>query len=403
MDETPTYSFTYMPTDEKSDMDCNLDYKNQKLLIPDSVQKENEELNPQLQGGPKEYLILKDNMVANSGGECNKAGVNYEAFSRQPNRCDKPRGSCLKNQPNELWRHDIEARLRGKKGQYFLENFGTVPDDPIKKNGQEEYISLEYSGEYTSVVEIEVKADDNNLVEVGTCGRITEVHVDATNPLTTHVYAIVTNTGLASSGFYVHLRDCFPDTPPGWNNDTWIYKKIAPQHIKEFCISLKGEMPSDIIACSVELMNEQREILAKRRIDIKKRRWCFCMWHCLCACVGGADGLQCHPMTTEEYHETGFVGSLPDESQSRFSTFTLIILFLLSLLLTLLLLGLIKGILGLCCFPYVGMWGLDSLVKLPRQIPHYYETELHDRIVIYDCGGYPVHPDTKLRTVRLIS
>ncbi|PSN56043.1 hypothetical protein C0J52_11800 [Blattella germanica] len=65
--------------------------------------------------------------------------------------------------------------------------------------------------------------------------------------------------------------------------------------------------------------------------------------------------------------------------------------------------GAIKGILGLCCCPLVGAWGLDILVEHPRQIPHYYEEELHGRTVIYDCGGFPVHPDTKLRTVRTIS
>ena len=65
--------------------------------------------------------------------------------------------------------------------------------------------------------------------------------------------------------------------------------------------------------------------------------------------------------------------------------------------------GVVKGIAGLCCCPAVGLWGLDKLLEQPRRIPHYYEPELVAKTVIYDCGGYPVHPDTRLRTVRTIS
>ena len=62
-----------------------------------------------------------------------------------------------------------EARLQGKKGQYFLENFGVVPNEPIKKNGsaRQEYLGLEYPGKYTSTVNIEIKADLLALVEMG--------------------------------------------------------------------------------------------------------------------------------------------------------------------------------------------------------------------------------------------
>lgn len=54
-------------------------------------------------------------------------------------------------------------------------------------------------------------------------------------------------------------------------------------------------------------------------------------------------------------------------------------------------------------FRCIGTAGLDQLVQIPRKIDHYYESSLCSRKVEYDCDGYPVHPDTRERTVRYIS
>jgi hypothetical protein len=64
--------------------------------------------------------------------------------------------------------------------------------------------------------------------------------------------------------------------------------------------------------------------------------------------------------------------------------------------------GTLKGVVGLC-YPTVGAWGLGVFVKHAGKIPQYYEEELRDRPVIFDSDGFPVHPDTRLRTVRTMS
>lgn len=51
----------------------------------------------------------------------------------------------------------------------------------------------------------------------------------------------------------------------------------------------------------------------------------------------------------------------------------------------------------------IGEWGLDRIVKFPRPLDHYHEPWLRMRHVIYDGEGWPLHPDTKQRTVRLLS
>lgn len=57
---------------------------------------------------------------------------------------------------------------------------------------------------------------------------------------------------------------------------------------------------------------------------------------------------------------------------------------------------------GLICIKKVGEFGLGMLVDLPKPLEGYQESEIMYRPVIYDVGGWPVHPDTKERTVRLL-
>lgn len=51
--------------------------------------------------------MLDSKYIGLNGDECDKAGVSYEAFYNQPDRCEKPRSSCLQNQPAQLWRRDL--------------------------------------------------------------------------------------------------------------------------------------------------------------------------------------------------------------------------------------------------------------------------------------------------------
>lgn len=69
----------------------------------------------------------------------------------------------------------------------------------------------------------------------------------------------------------------------------------------------------------------------------------------------------------------------------------------------LVLIGLIKALIGMCCFPAVGMWGLGMLIDLPRPLDQYVEQDLQYLPVVYDIAGWPIHPKTNLRTVRAIS
>ncbi|XP_060536460.1 uncharacterized protein LOC132708264 [Cylas formicarius] len=63
---------------------------------------------------------------------------------------------------------------------------------------------------------------------------------------------------------------------------------------------------------------------------------------------------------------------------------------------------LLKGLIGLYFCRQVGEIGLDLLIDLPIPLVEYQEQHLKARTVCYDVGGWPIHPDTGERTVRVL-
>ncbi|XP_049821055.1 uncharacterized protein LOC126265013 [Aethina tumida] len=81
----------------------------------------------------------------------------------------------------------------------------------------------------------------------------------------------------------------------------------------------------------------------------------------------------------------------------------LTLIVILGVFFTLLLLGFLKGLLGLLISKKIGMAGLHMLIDLPRTMYEYQESKLKHRCIIYDVAGWPVHPDTQERSVRVMT
>ncbi|KAI5711755.1 hypothetical protein M8J75_002863 [Diaphorina citri] len=79
-----------------------------------------------IQGGPKEYMLVPPDDVTLEGDTCNKIGVSYKAFATQPSRCSKLRGTCLDGQISDLWHQDkrilakLEAILEVLDGAHII-------------------------------------------------------------------------------------------------------------------------------------------------------------------------------------------------------------------------------------------------------------------------------------------
>lgn len=404
-DKLPTIAMAFYSVFD--DEDFCLNWNRLRLLIPEGVPPSEVHNYPEARGGPAEYLMVPVQKIVLSGDQCDVAGVGFEAFYKQPNRCSMPRGSCLQHQPYHLWHYDKTAERAGKKGCFFLKHHGKLSKNPITKNEttNEKYLILNYYGKYVSMVDMEINADFNAVLRPTSLAVITEVYIDSTCASSTSIVVKVSNNGLLSSRFKVRVCDCPLDLQHKLDELQSDLVIIPPQHQHIFKLNFHSQVQADIFHCSVEALNAQDELVALRRIRVQKMDRCICTWHCLCACIGSSSGLKCIPMKLDHYHAAGFKGGLPiisyiPRDDIAGDVYRLIIFILLFILFTLLILGLTKAILGLCCLP-IGVWGLNTLLDLPKPMKKYYERSLAGRPVVYDSSGWPIHPDTRQRVKNI--
>lgn len=398
VNDESTLSINYTKKDMPENV-FTLNHQLNKLLVPDVTSIEDLTAHPEIKGGPSEYLVVKSTQVQLSGKTCNVAGVGYEAFAKQPNRCSMPRGSCLKNQPIEMWEEDHDLDSNGRKGHYFLKFFGLLPDNPVSTDKDNKTLSLYFTNIYTSLLEIEIKADDNPLLRANSLATITEVYIESTNSHKTSIIAKVFNSGLISSVFYVGVTDCPLSLPASFSH---IFSKpalIPPQQQHIYNMEIQCPLPLYSFVCSLQVLNTKQELIALRKIRLEQMDRCVCIWHCSCACYMADLGLKCKPLSLEAYHIAGFQGGEPVALQVVEYTFwdDMIAMFLyifVTVCLTLLVMGLLKGLIGLCVVP-IGLWGLDVVLDLPKKINKYYEIDITHKSVIYDSNGWPIHPDTR--------
>ncbi|XP_013148396.1 PREDICTED: uncharacterized protein LOC106110973 [Papilio polytes] len=258
---------------------------------------------------------------------------------------------------------------------------GNMESLMFASRGSDQYMLIPHRRPHHSQIDVESRADGNQLIHVGSSGRIMTAVSDNTRRTRTAFTLQVTNTGLAAARFRVAARDCGPGVldQVGYKEPVAKAVIIPPKHTQRFLLDLPFEIPDDSAHCYVTLLNDDDESIAVRDVTIKKNDRCYCVWHCKCVCLR-------------------LVRSLCYADSATLNVCVLVT----GVLVALLVLGLIKALLGLFIRYVAALW-LDRLVKMPRRLEHYYETSLRYRRVIYDNEGWPVHPDTNKRTVQYIS
>ncbi|XP_049798383.1 structural maintenance of chromosomes protein 5-like [Schistocerca nitens] len=260
-------------------------------------------------GVPAEFLVVDRELVSVDGRRCDTAGVGYRAFSKQPRRCAVPRGSCLGNQPLHMWRRDTEARLRGRRGAFFLENWGQPAEPPLVVRDGKLYLALAYPGRYPSLLRMQLRADLNSPLKFGNAARVTEVRIDATQQDATRITALVTNLGVAATRLRLRMRPC-----GGWYAAQSDQAPLQARQSATLELQLPGQPDRDRLRCT----------------------------------------------------------------------------------------RLLKAILGLC-WSAVAAWGQDGVSDTPPELLRYRERELSHLQVVHDAEGFPIHPHTCRRTVRIHS
>ncbi|XP_022257164.1 hapless 2-like, partial [Limulus polyphemus] len=286
-----------------------LDYKNKRLLIPQLMPGlTSSELPPRYARGASDYIILSKDLIEGDGGECDKAGVSYRAFFYQTNRCKVPPGTCLKNQPLDLWNEDDKKLKAGKKGSFLLRFYGMPHKDAIlinKTTGQH-WLALEYTYRHLTIVHIEIDARNITVLRKGHFAQLNAI-VTSSTAGTSQIHVHVLNTGLVAARFTAKAVKC----SEGVSDSSEDSVLIPPQSKKVLLLFVQlGSLDiNDDILCTVKLRSENVEQVAERQAVVKPKGRCICYMHCKCTCI--KESLSCKLVTIEDYHKAGFRGSLP--------------------------------------------------------------------------------------------
>ncbi|KAJ8734864.1 hypothetical protein PYW08_014114 [Mythimna loreyi] len=277
--------------------------------------------------------------------------------------------------------------------------------------GSDKYLTLPHRRPHHAQIDLEARADENELVRVGASGRIAIAVADSTRRTRTILTLQVGNTGLAAARFRVKTRDCGPALTELLNEDNKLLMTagpvlIPPRHTRSLRLELPLEIPVDMAHCSVALVNDEEKSIAVREVAIKKGDRCFCVWHCDCVCLSEDPRLLCREMAESRQAAAGLCSR--DRTRHARSAcykdvvYINIFVIVTGVILALLALGFIKAVVGLL-FPRISSWGLDQMIQVPRKLDAYLEPQLKCRKVEYDNAGWPIHPDTRRRTVRMYS
>ncbi|XP_025194525.1 LOW QUALITY PROTEIN: hapless 2-like [Melanaphis sacchari] len=387
------------------------------ILIPQDIPKAYQYGLPHLNNQPagKYLAIHPSKMSKNGGAECDKIGVEPRAFHEQPDRCYRPRGSCLGQQPIQLLRQREEdcsgEPLAGStSGRLFVEDYvkGDISFDNVA-----DHIIVDrqpFSSDAETPVSVqsvgEVRLDDNAVVNDKVLLQISEIHAILDNGCnnTAKLLVFVTNLGLKTAEFFI-------DTS-GQSDLKKIEKKrgqviVHPQQTEK--IFMAFECHTNECVATVRLYANQTAAttataVASRKFKIVRGSGCYCLWHRRCKCYQTVS-----PCTTggrslsqAQYTAAGFLGDVPprtavaEEAVRDRDTLVASLVLLIGYLAVALVLGLLKGM-----SPYRSHW-LWIVGPGKRHLDAYKEPELRACPVTRDDRGYCVHPVTRSRHIRLL-
>ncbi|KAK6274792.1 hypothetical protein POUND7_004501 [Theobroma cacao] len=171
------------------------------------------------QGGPGQpndlgrnfsmWLLLERVRFTLDGVECNKIGVNYEAFNGQPNFCLSPFWSCLHNQLWNFWEADQNRINRRQLPLYGVQGrFERINEHPLQNAGSHSF-SIGVTEVLNTNLLVELRADDIDYVFQRSPGKIISVTVPTFEALTQFGVATITarNTGEVEASYSLTF-DC---------------------------------------------------------------------------------------------------------------------------------------------------------------------------------------------------
>ncbi|XP_027362592.1 protein HAPLESS 2 [Abrus precatorius] len=147
------------------------------------------------------WMLLERVRFTLDGIECNKIGVSYEAFNRQPNFCSSPFWTCLHNQLWNFREADLNRKSRNQVPLYGLAGrFERINQHP---NAGIYSFSIGITEVLNTNLVIELSANDVEYVYQRSPGKITSVSIPTFEALTQFGVATITtkNTGEVEASY----------------------------------------------------------------------------------------------------------------------------------------------------------------------------------------------------------
>ncbi|XP_060837066.1 uncharacterized protein LOC132919452 isoform X1 [Rhopalosiphum padi] len=384
------------------------------ILIPQNVPKTYQYGLPYLNDQPAgKYLAIHPSKMSKNGGvECDKIGVEPRGFYEQPDRCYRPRGTCLGEQPIQLLLQreadcSVEPSAGAANGRLFIEDYvkGDISFDDVHDHIIVDRQPVSTDAEIPVSVQSvgEVRLDYNAVINDKILLQISEVHAILDNDCnnTAKLLVFVTNLGLKTADFFIDTSG---------PRDSKKIRKIREQAIihpqQTEKIFLAFECHTSECVATVRLYTEHAAdvAVASRKCKVVRGSGCYCLWHRRCKCYQAESPCAAggRSLSQAQYTGAGFLGDVPprtaiaEEAVHDRNTLVASLIFLIGYLAAALVLGLLKAV-----SPYRSHW-LWTVDLGKRHLDAYKEPELRTCPVVRDDHGYCVHPITKSRHIRLL-
>eukprot|EP00397_Hematodinium_sp_SG-2012_P013290 GEMP01013490.1.p1 GENE.GEMP01013490.1~~GEMP01013490.1.p1 ORF type:complete len:632 (+),score=145.07 GEMP01013490.1:476-2371(+) len=155
-------------------------YEDKYLLIPATPGHERYNVSGNLLA---HAMLIDKSRINLAGTECDKIGVSHYAFKNQPERCLRNVGDCLHHQPNNYHDSDMQRYARGEKMRYMLSNecggafaLRATRSEQTMKNTYDMRCGI--SGRHTTLVKLEIAADNLRIVSSLAQGTLINVEVN---------------------------------------------------------------------------------------------------------------------------------------------------------------------------------------------------------------------------------
>ncbi|XAR55039.1 hypothetical protein NMG60_11030415 [Bertholletia excelsa] len=169
------------------------------------------------QGGPGQpqklgtnfsmWMLLEKVRFTLDGFDCNKIGLGYEAFNKQPDFCSAPFWSCLHNQLWNFWESDMNRVSRNQSPLYVVQGrFERINQHP--DSGSHSF-SIGITEVLNTNLLIELSADDLEYVYQRSPGKILSIAVPTFEALTQFGTATITTENIGEvEASYSLTFDC---------------------------------------------------------------------------------------------------------------------------------------------------------------------------------------------------